>query len=76
MFGLVGHVGGKMLANHAVPVRRILFIEEILDVFRNSLLSFVGIDGSVYLLFDILEHLVVHLCDDLLQVSFRHAGSF
>ena len=61
-----------MLTDAAVPVWSVLLVEELLDIFRDLFLSFFGVDGFVYLLLDVVLHILVHLADYPLHITLGH----
>jgi hypothetical protein len=65
-----------VLADDAVPVGRVLLVEEGLDELGNFLLGLLLIDGSVDLLLNIVLHVLVHLADYPGNVTLCHFPSF
>ena len=68
----VGNIACEMFANNTVPVRRIFAIEVLLYEFRDLLLSVRLIKGQVNLLLNVLLHVLCHLTDNPLNISFCH----
>ena len=72
MLAGVCHIRGEVLADDAVPVGRVLLVEEGLDELGNFLLGLLLIDGSVDLLLNIVLHVLVHLADYPGNVTLSH----
>ena len=74
MLARVSYIAGEVLAYDAVPVGRVLAVEELLDALADLLFraAVVFINRQVHLLLDVLLHLHCHLADYPLHVTFRH----
>ena len=62
-----------MLAYHAVPVGRVLLVEEVLNELGDLLLGLFLIDGAVDLLLHIVLHVLVHLAHNPSDVTLCHS---
>lgn len=72
MLASVSNVRSKVLAHHAMPVRRIRFVKELLDVFSIVLLSLIFVNGLINHSNYISLHVLTHFADNNLDVSFCH----
>ena len=61
-----------MLANDAMPVRRVLLIEEGLQVFGYLFLGLFLVDCAVDLLLNVVLHVLVHLADHPGNITLCH----
>ena len=64
-----------MLAHHTVPVWGVLFVEKVLDVLRDLLLSFLLVDSAVDLLLNVVLHLLLHFANDPCYTTLCHSSS-
>ncbi len=68
----IGNERSEMLSDYAVPVGRVLLVEEALEILRNLFLCLLAVNSSVNLLLNIVFHVLVHLTDDPCHASLRH----
>ncbi|TNV76624.1 hypothetical protein FGO68_gene4135 [Halteria grandinella] len=68
----VGYERGEVLSDDTVPVGRVLFVEEGLEIFGDFLLSLFLIDSAVNLLLDVVFHVLVHLADHPCHIALCH----
>ena len=73
MFALVSYITGEVLSYAAMPVRTVSLVEELLDDLSLLFFCFLLINGFVDHLFDVVFHLLVHLANDPVHTSLRHA---
>ena len=69
-FARVRYVGRKVLPYYAVPVGRVLLVEEAFDELGDLLLGILVVHDVVDLLLEVGLHLFAHLADDPLHSSF------
>ena len=72
MLAGVSHERSEVLADDAVPVGRVLLVEERFEVLRDFLLGLFLIDGAVHLLLHVVLHVLVHLAHDPSHAALRH----
>lgn len=62
-----------MSSDDAVPIRVVITIKMVFDVFGNVPLDLVFLDGSLGCLDDLVDHLLVHVGHfDVVFFDFRH----
>lgn len=74
MLASVGNVAGKVLSDNAVPVWRVLAVEEFFNALADLLFraAVIFINCQVHLLFHVLLHFRSHFADYPLYVTFCH----
>ena len=70
-FARVRYVRREVLAHHAVPVGRIFFVKETLNVLGDLLLSVLLVHDLVNLLLEVALHFLTHLAHHPLYCSLR-----
>ena len=60
----IRYVGRKVLSHNAVPIGRVLLVEESLDEFCNIFFCVLLVHDVVDLLLEVSLHFFVHLADD------------
>jgi|LakMenE01Jun11ns_1017448.scaffolds.fasta_scaffold9677659_1 hypothetical protein len=72
MLSCVTYIASEMLANDAVPVRRVFFVEEGFNKLGDVFLGFFTVNCFIDLGFHVLFHLDGHFADFPLHNAFCH----